>query len=94
MQPIRTLILDDDLDICHLISRAVAKRSYADVEVLQEASLALAAHEATPFELGVTGRPRAVTPCFSVIYGFLLCRKVATTSRHSTGRSMAIGVAE
>ena len=44
--------------------------------------------------LGVTGRPRAVTPCFSVIYGFLLCRKAATTSRHSTGRSMAIGVAE
>ena len=44
--------------------------------------------------MGVTGRPRAATPYFPVVYGFLSCRKAVTTGRHSTGRSMAIGVGE
>ena len=45
-------------------------------------------------ELGVTGRPRAVTPYFPVIYGFLACRMASTTGIHSTGRSMVIHVGE
>ncbi|MCH8923091.1 MAG: response regulator [Planctomycetes bacterium] len=70
MQPIRTLILDDDVDICRLISRAVAKRSYADVEVLQEARQALAAHEAKPFDLMV------VDWMMPDMDGLELCRRV------------------
>lgn len=53
MHPIRTLILDDDLDVCRLMSLAVAKRSHAEVEVLQAATQALAAHEEQPFDLMV-----------------------------------------
>ena len=53
MRAIRTLVLDDDLDMCRLISWVVNKRNHADVEVAQDAPRALAAHEEKPFDLMV-----------------------------------------
>jgi signal transduction histidine kinase len=74
MHPIRSLILDDDLDMCRLISRAVARRGHADVKVLQEAPLALAAHEEKPFDLMV------VDWMMPGMDGLEFCRRIRSSS--------------